>query len=492
MRELNLISLLDAYRRLEPVLFDSYLNYHSINLKRSELNDISKLVSEVKKINSKMVIFDKYFIGYKIPQIGKEFDLLRIDRDIVLNIEVKQKSTVDKIQKQLERNKYYLSFLNKEIQCFTYISDENKLYVINNNNQLVQTNIRQLLSVIASQNVEKTTDIDSYFNPSNYLVSPFNSTNEFIKGRYFLTTHQENIKNEILEKINSPSTSILSIKGKAETGKTLLIYDIAKEILKEEDVLVIHCGHLNDGHNILIQDFNWDIISAKHIFIQDFSTYKLVVLDEAQRVYPNFFDHVIKEVKKNNSNCILSHDERQTLSKSEINYKIPTKIESKITYPTFELTNKIRTNKEVATFIDCIFNKDKLYTKQRNNSIDITFLENIDETIEFITQLKNQGWKIINYTPDGYRTIPYERFRIMEESINSHTVIGQEFDNVVAIIDEHFYYENNQLSTRGYSKAPYYHPTKMLYQIISRTRLKLHLIIFRNPIILSRCLEMLE
>lgn len=492
MRESNLISLLDAYKKLEPELFDAYLNYHSINLKISELNDISKLVLEIKKLNSRVNIFDKYFISYKIPQIGKEFDLLRIDRDIVLNIEVKQKSSIDKIQKQLERNKYYLSFLNKEIQCFIYISEEKKVYTVDSNNQIIQTNIRQLLSVIASQNVEKINDINSYFNPSNYLVSPFNSTNEFIKGRYFLTTHQENIKNEILNKINAPFSSILSIKGKAGTGKTLLIYDIAKEILKNCEVLIIHCGHLNEGHNILINDFNWDIISAKYIFTQDFSKYKLVILDEAQRVYPNFFDRVIKEVKKYNSNCILSHDERQTLSKSEINNKIAFKLESEITHPTFELTNKIRTNKEVATFIDCIFNKDKPYTKQRNNSIDLTYLENLDETVEFISQLKNQGWKIINYTPDGYRTIPYERFRIMEESINSHTVIGQEFDNVVAIIDEHFYYENNQLSTGGYSKKPYYHPTKMLYQIISRTRLKLHLIIFRNPVILSRCLEMLE
>lgn len=491
MREINLISLLDSYKKLSSELFETYKNYHSITLKDSELNDLSVLVNEIKKLNSKVVIFDKYFVGYKIPQIGKEFDLLRIDRDIVLNIEVKQKSTFDKIIKQLERNKYYLSFLKKETKCFTYISQENKIYTIDNHNQLIESNVRQLLSVIASQNVEKINDINSLFNPSNYLVSPFNSTNEFIKGKYFLTTHQENIKNEIMEKINSPLTSIISVKGKAGTGKTLLIYDIAKEILKSDEVLIIHCGHLNEGHEILIEDFNWKIISAKYIFNQDFTNFKLIILDEAQRVYPNFFDRVIKEVKKNNSNCILSHDEQQTLRKSEIDNKIAIKLEKEITHPTFELTNKIRTNKEVANFIDCLFNRNKPFTKQKNTSIELTYLEKLDDTIELISQLKTQGWKIINYTPDGYRIIPYERFKVIDE-LNSHTVIGQEFDNVVAIIDEYFYFENNQLSTRGYSKKPYYHPTKMLYQIISRTRLKLHLVIFKNPTILERCLEMLE
>ncbi|MEM0577270.1 DNA/RNA helicase domain-containing protein [Flavobacterium polysaccharolyticum] len=491
MKEINLISLLDAYRKLDTEIFNTYLNYYSISIKKSELDDLSKLVNEIKQLNQKANIFENYFIGYIIPQISKEFDLLRIDNDTVLNIEIKQKSTIDKIQKQLERNMYYLSFLKKEIHCFTYISEENKLYTIDNNNQITKSSFRQLLSIIASQNIEKINEINSLFNPSNYLVSPFNSTNEFIKGRYFLTTHQENIKKEILEKIYSQPTSILSIKGKAGTGKTLLIYDIAKEIYKRHEVLLIHCGHLNEGHKTLIQDFNWNIISAKYLFEQDYSKYKLVILDEVQRVYPNFFDRVIKEVKKNNSNCILSHDEQQTLHKREIDNKIPTKLEAEITHPTFELTNKIRTNKEVANFIECLFNKDKQFTKQLNTSIELTFFENLDETIEFISYLKTKNWKIINYTPDGYKTFPYERFKIMDE-LNSHTVIGQEFDNVVAIIDEHFYYKINQLSTRGYKKNPYYHPTKMLYQIISRTRLKLHLIVFRNQDVLSRCLSMLK
>lgn len=382
--------------------------------------------------------------------------------------------------------------MNREIHCFTYISSENKLYTIDGNNQITESNIRQLLTIIASQNPEKISNIDFLFNPSNYLVSPFNSTNQFIKGKYFLTTHQDNIKKEILQEINTQNMSILSIKGKAGTGKTLLVYDIAKEFFANNEVLLIHCGQLNEGHLQLIEEYNWEIVSAKYVFAQDYSKYKLIIVDEAQRIYPNFFDKVINEVKHNNSNCILSHDEEQTLSKNEINNKIIDKIENVITSCTFELTNKIRTNKEVSNFTDCLFNKDKKFTKQENTSVEITYLQNLEETMDFINYLQNSSWKIINYTPDGYKTPPYERFKIIGEMTNSHRVIGQEFDKVVAVIDEHFYYKNNKLSTRGYSKKPYYHPTKMLYQIISRTRLKLHLIIFRNEEILARCLELIK
>ncbi|MGI9580135.1 DNA/RNA helicase domain-containing protein [Chryseobacterium sp. RRHN12] len=492
MREINLISIIDSYKNLNSDLFQNYLKYYSTKLKDSEIQDLSKLVVAIKTISQKITNFDMFFVGYIIPQISKEFDLLRFDKDIILNIEIKRESTTEKLKKQLEQNKYYLSFLNREIHCFSYVSSENKVYSIDANNQIFESNIKQLLTVIASQNPEKISNIDTLFNPSNYLVSPFNSTNQFIKGRYFLTTHQENIKKEILKEINEPRVSIMSVKGKAGTGKTLLVYDIAKEIFSNDNVLVIHCGQLNEGHIQLLEHYKWDIVSAKYIFAQDFSKYKLVIVDEAQRVYPNYFDKVIDEVKANKSNCILSHDEEQTLSKNEINYKIVEKIEDVITVPTFELTNKIRTNKEVSNFTDCLFNKDKEFTKREHPNIEITYLQNLDETLDLLTHLQKNGWKIINYTPDGYKTPPYERFRLVQETTNSHRVIGQEFDNVVAVIDEHFYYKNSILSTKGYLKKPYYHPTKMLYQIISRTRLKLHLIIFRNEEILSRCLELIK
>lgn len=46
-----------------------------------------------------------------------------------------------------------------------------------------------------------TIDPDIEFVPSNYLISPFNSTDEFINGEYFLTTRQQNIKQEIKDEL---------------------------------------------------------------------------------------------------------------------------------------------------------------------------------------------------------------------------------------------------------------------------------------------------
>lgn len=489
MKEANLISILSAFKNLDKESFDSYLAYHSIKIKNSELKDLQVLVDNLKLLSRNIGLYDKYFIGYSIPQIGKEFDLLRIDKETVVNIELKRKSTKEKITAQLLRNKYYLSFLKRNTYCYTYVSDDKKLYTLNNTNTIEEVNLRQLLGELISQEVERTPDIDSYFNPSNYLVSPFNSTQEFIKGKYFLTAQQEEIKGIINQQLLLPSYSISAIKGKAGTGKTLLTYDVAKEIYKNKEVLVIHCGILNTGHYMLRDNYGWDIIPIKSVNNQTLSKYFLIVVDEAQRVSKKQLEDIVAEVKKYSINCIFSYDGLQTLKKGEISANISTEIEKAATVNPFELTSKIRTNKEVASFIHCLFNKNEPVDKFNYKNIEFSYFDDSQDAKRFVSYLKIENWKVINYTPSNLDTLPYEQYNVKEEPDNAHTVIGQEFDNVVAIIDEHFYYKKNNLSTRSYKKRPYYHPTKMLFQIVSRTRIRLHVVIIKNQEILLRCLE---
>ena len=91
--------------------------------------------------------------------------------------------------------------------------------------------------------------IDELFNPSDYLVSPFNTTRKFLNNEYFLTHQQEELKTKVIESLNSSEIAkFISITGGAGTGKTLLIYDIAKQLKeKGKKALIIHCGYLNDG-----------------------------------------------------------------------------------------------------------------------------------------------------------------------------------------------------------------------------------------------------
>lgn len=245
MKNVNILSIIEAYRKLSNTLFQKLMNSYGIisGIKDYELNGIESFVNELLKIKNSITIVNNYYLGYSIPQIGKEFDLLRFGDNYIINIEIKTESSIDKIFKQQQKNKYYLEFLNKEIYIYTYILNENKLYKLirkDSNNEIKEATFNELCNKLLLQEVVTFNNIDDLFNPSDYLVSPFNSPEKFMAEGYFLTVQQEQIYNEIRTKLSDATTKFIALTGSAGTGKTLLTYHIAKEsIRKGEKVLIL-------------------------------------------------------------------------------------------------------------------------------------------------------------------------------------------------------------------------------------------------------------
>lgn len=109
---------------------------------------------------------------------------------MIINIEIKTECSLEKILKQQLRNYYYLSFLGKELLIYTYLSDSKKLYKLLTGvegNILAEVCIAELHQKLYHQQTVRVKDIDILFNPSDYLVSPFNSTDKFMEDKYFLT-----------------------------------------------------------------------------------------------------------------------------------------------------------------------------------------------------------------------------------------------------------------------------------------------------------------
>lgn len=491
MKEVNLVSIINAFESLSEELFDSYLEYYSVTIKKEEIQDLKQFCLLIGSYTQNKDIFDRYFLGFSIPQIGKEFDLLRLDENSIINIELKREGTKRKFKSQLKKNRYYLSFLKKEIYSFSFDRSSQKLYQLDQTETLTEVSPRKVLTILAAQSPHHIENLETYFSPSDFLVSPFNSTNEFMMGNYFLTLHQEKIKKSILKEINSSESAVISIKGKAGTGKTLLTYDIAKAVIDSEEVLIVHCGYLNNGHRKLVEDFGWKIISIRDINSIDYLEYQLIIIDEAQRIYKSQLNNIVSVVKANSINCIFSYDQAQTLRRQEDRNNISEMIESNLTINAFELTTKIRTNKEVAGFIKCLFDVSSPIQDFNYSAIALKYFNSIETALDHIQSLNKTGWKSIDYTPSTVHTLPYEEHNSLGE-YNAHTVIGQEFDKVICIIDKYFCYENGKLSTSGYRNNPYYHPTKMLFQIVSRTRLRLAVIIIDNEIILKRALQIIS
>lgn len=487
----NLISIVNAYKTLSSELFIKYLDYYSIIIKDDELKDLSILKEELTSLDVRLKInfYDNFFIGYVIPQIGKEFDLLRIGELDVVNIELKRSASEGKIYQQLLRNKYYLSFLQKKLFCCTFITESKKFYYLNKSDNLVEADLKLLYNRLKSQVAITIEDINSLFNPSDYLVSPFNSTTQFISNRFFLTSHQEAIKDDVIKNFSESKVSLVSIKGKAGTGKTLLTYDIAKYFIAQDiPILIIHCGIMNNGHWDLRNNYGWNIIPAKDISSVDITKFKVIIFDECQRVYPWQLRAVIDSATSNNGTLIFSYDAQQYLKNNELRNNIEKVLEEEFRTKTFELKTKIRTNKEIATFIKCLFDRSALREKQKFTNVSINYFNNYEESLAYLALQIDNDWKAINYTPSR-DSLPYDNYKIFGEEDNSHTVIGQEFDKVIAVIDQYFSYYDDKLY---YSVGSYYNPKQMLFQIVTRTRKKLNIVIINNPEILENCLSIVR
>ncbi|RJE47908.1 hypothetical protein A7K50_01305 [Dehalobacter sp. MCB1] len=492
MKSVNLLSLINANKDLQETVFELYKDNFAIKIKDNELNDLELFVSNIFASTNKLIVFDEFFVGFTINQISKEFDLLRFGKNYIINIELKNETTNEKIQKQLNKNKYYLSFLGVEVYCFTFVAGINKLFILKDDGSIEETDLNYLITLLYKQELAYIEDVNKLFDPTNYLVSPFNSTEAFINNRYFLTDHQERIKNEIAKLCASPGNAYISIHGSAGTGKTLLTYDIAKEYISNSNkILIIHCGSLNSGQYLLKTAHKWPITSIKLYKDYDLKTYDIIFIDETQRIYTHQLDDILEEIKDNNTKIIFSYDSQQTLSSYEIRNNIPKYISKKLSPHEFRLTEKIRTNKEIASFIKNLFDLSKKNPNQNYENIDIQYFTDPEDAKKYIGYLDNKGWKVINFTPSRYHTYPYEKYQKNDED-NAHKVIGQEYDNVVAVIDRHFYYKDGKLNTWGYSTTPYYHPTKMLFQIVTRTRKKLSIIIINNERLLDQCLRILQ
>jgi hypothetical protein len=489
MKNINILSLVQAHEILDPIEFESFINHYSIEIKPQETEDLKSIITEIGKVSSSVGIFNGFYFGYKIQNISKEFDLLRFGDNYIINVELKNSSTEGKIKRQLTQNNYYLSHTNKTIHNFCYVSETNLLYKLNNSGDLEVVKIKQLTKLLSNQSLIKPDNPDVLFDPSEYLVSPFNSTDKFIKGNYFLTGQQEQFKKEVISKINSDPILFIAITGGPGTGKTLLTYDIVKSVNKLNRTLIVHCGQLNKGHAQL-NNHDWKIIPIKNLIQQDLKDFDLVVVDETQRIHSVQLKKLIKHAKRNKTKCIFSYDKQQTLSDTEKQMDIESEIKKTGGAFTFTLSDKIRTNKEIADFIKALFNKKRNNISLPNcRNIDFDYFSDLEDAKKHIEEISNDGWEVLRMTPSQYKK-EYHQSYSQISSKTSHAVIGQEFDNVAVIIDRHFSY--NKDGSLIYNVKTYYDSVRMLFQNITRTRKKLKLVIIKNKQILNRCLSVLR
>ena len=479
-----------TYSRIQEDMateFENILSKRSkkLKVKPQEFYAIRSLVNMLLGIGVEIKDFENFFLSFTIEQIGKEFDLIKLDKDnLVLNIELKSEEVgVEAIQNQLEKNRYYLKHLAPDVRLYTFVETGKELYKYTSKGfQLV--GVEDLKDTMQLFQESLGENLESLFQANSYLISPLNSHQKFMYGDYFLTNQQHDIKKKIVDLILlNDKEYVLGITGKAGTGKTLLLYDIIKEIAERgENCCSIHSGILCDGHRIL--SAKWDnvtIFSAKELNgdgVENLKRYQFIFVDESQRIYSSTFEKIIKEVISESKTVIFAYDYAQSLSITEEERNIPAKLQKIDGFTVYTLSNKIRTSKEIASFTRTMMNLNNRARGYMDYSdIDVLFANNIEEAKRLINLYDEKGYIFISYTQSMYYRNSIDLY---PNNYDTHHVIGQEYDKVMIMMDKNFIYDKERRIQGKEHPNPDLLFYKLLYQAISRAREKLCVLIVEN------------
>lgn len=417
---------------------------------------------------------------------------MKITDNLCLNIELKSKDVgEEKIREQLLKNRYYLSPLKRGLKLYSVVTDTMKCYELFNG-ELKQVELAEILTQIKELSMNCSNMIDDLFRPSSYLVSPLNKPEEFLQGNYFLTNQQKEIKKKIID-VSSSGGMLLSLSGKAGTGKTLLIYDLAKHFSNSGKTLIIHCQKLPSNFYEKIKKIeNLNIIEVKDLRNINLSDYSYIFVDESQRIYSDQFKQIC--ASKRDRLVIFSFDSEQILSQKEKDRNIVSQLKE-ISEEEFELTDKIRTNEEVSNFISHVMDlksQDEVFDAYPD--IDLRYADDYQEVYDILDYYHNKGYTFINYSKSNKSNVkpnPYWLYYGAED-YDTHHVIGQEFDNVVMLMDSSFYYdENGTLQGKTHPNPDYFY-NKLFYQGATRARERLAIVVIKNPELFKKMVAIIK
>ncbi|EOH91016.1 DNA/RNA helicase domain-containing protein [Enterococcus pallens] len=477
---INLEAYVQSFRN--PIVFESYKRINKINdVGKRECSSLEIFSNElIKNSNTNK---EKLF-GFHLDVIvevafREQFDLLRFSENTTLNVELKSEMTsLEEIHDQLIRHNYLLGCIpgDKEVLLYTFVSSEKKVYKLKDE-KLLESTIEELSNSIPIDYSEENFLLE--LNADDFIISPYTDIDRFLNTRYFLNSEQKKI---VEKETSNLSNYHVMIKGGAGTGKSLILFDLAKKLSnKGKSVLLIFCSALSGWHEIN-QKTSFEFRDILNINFDNIGSlgYDYILLDESQRLRKNQFYKLFKTT----SILIFGVDKAQTLKPEESILDIEGQLDKAFNNnKKYNLKDRVRSDVSLSTFILKLFDKSKAGLQPIGfPKVNAVYFESPEEANVFINSLiKIEGYESIEVAQYRTRqTGAVKNKKINSSSLDGFKVIGREFDNVLIPIDNRVSYSNNKLTfTHGENYYPYL-SINGLFQAITRVKKNLLFVIVGN------------
>ena len=486
---------------------------HFLKMREWELGSMKALVVRLEACMEEVYAL-RFFYSFQIPRLGKEFDLLQIKEDQIVNIELKSGVVSDEaVRRQLLQNRYYLSVLGRTIHSYTYISSQNRLVRLTNHDHIAEADWDELCRLLKRESPDYDGNIEELFRTELYLISPLREPERFLQKEYFLTAQQRDIERQILKGIRAKHSGYYWFSGLPGTGKTLLLYDLAMKLSVRQEVCMIHCGESGEDWRILHKRLRRiDFLSASQLSLQAegltekmcteesvtsfFEPYSAVLVDEAHLLSVEQLK--LLEERKKQIPVIFSSDTEDMISAEELDREIPQRLSSLPDVQSFHLTNRIRTNAELSSFIQNMMDLSRRKGQKEYPNIEAVYANDDTEAAYLLQSYIRQGY--IYQTGVGQAKddlINDGQTRIANPAV-------RDVNRLVVLMDERYYYDKDgYFRTRTtYENAPETTCTtackirksdvRVLFHQLNQAKEKLAVVIKDNPAVYDTILNLLQ
>ena len=387
-----------------------------------EINSMRALVDQLEKYMPEVYRL-RLFYSFQILRLGKEFDLLQVKENQIVNIELKSGIVSDEaIRRQLIQNRYYLAILGRPVRSYTYISSQNRLVRLTNHDHIVEAEWEQLCAELQEKSADFSGNLEDLFQAEWYLISPLTQPERFLKKEYFLTAQQKDIERQILKSIRIKRGGYYHFSGLPGTGKTLLLYDIAMKLSGRQMVCIIHCGASGQEWKRLherLRRIVW--VSDSQITAEmRLDEYGTVLVDEAHLLDKETLENIVEAAGKRP--VIFTSDCEDQLSPEEVDQSVKLGIAKLPEIQTFRLTNRIRTNEEISSFVQNMMHIPDYKSGRRFPHVTVFYANDDQEAANLIQDGKKQGYQ-----------------HLLESE-----VAEKAYDSVAIILDGNYFYDSKK------------------------------------------------
>ena len=548
MKPINIYSLTRLHAVQSLAMAERQLSgrKEKLNIKAWEIQSLRQLSEHLLQVDALTAEMD-FFYSFQIPKLGKEFDLLRISEEQVINIELKSDYVDDaRIKHQLEQNQYYLHALGKNIRSYTYVSNADRLLRLTRGGNLIEEKWTQLAEDLRKQGACCREDIERLFPEERYLISPLVEPERFLRGDYFLTSQQKDIKRNILKKLadrdSEEAVRFFGFTGLPRTGKSMLLYDLAMTLSERHKVLLLHCGNGNSSLAELNARLSRiDFVSGdakadtekestgKSFVIKNLQDYSFLLIDEAHRMHSALLQYL---AENSHVPMIIAYDYEKDIAVEEKPEDIAACIEALPGFVRYQLTNRIRMNQELSSFAHRLMHPVRGALHKKYPAVTVHYAGNIEELEIIKGSLRRDGYiylydsrlslvemqlqnaeavdvnanvedtvdkKVIAAAGDkaenrrGAKTENrnWPRDNILPADQDCNKSEGQEYDSLFMVLNRDFYFDRESY-LRYDGEDPEKTVVRNVFYGLNRARSRVALIVFDNISLMERILYFLQ